>query len=70
MCMNKSRRAHGHGLSVEVRGQLSRVNSLLPPCGLWESNSDHQVWQQVLLPTEPSLCPVIYGPDNNHSELE
>ena len=37
--------AHAHSSddrNVEVIGQLSRVDSLLPPCGSWGLNSDHQ----------------------------
>lgn len=42
-----------HGAHVEVRGQPAGIDSLLPPCGLQESNMAHGTWQQASLPAEP-----------------
>lgn len=42
-----------YGVSVEVRGQLAGVRSLLAPCGSWGLNSD----SQAPFPPEPSHCP-------------
>lgn len=50
--------AHGRGQHtpatpcMQVRGQHAGVSALLP-WGSWGSNSAHQAWQQVSLPTEP-----------------
>lgn len=41
-------------VSVEVRGQLWGLGSLLSICGFWGSNSDHQVWEQDYV---LSYCP-------------
>jgi hypothetical protein len=40
----------GHSILVEVRGQLVRIHSLLPPCGSWVPNSGHQAGWPVPLP--------------------
>jgi hypothetical protein len=37
-----------------LRGQLAGGSSRLPTYGSWESNSDHQARQEVLLAAEPS----------------
>lgn len=42
---------------VEVRGELSGVNSILPLCRFQESNSDHQAWCQAPLPNRLSCQP-------------
>lgn len=47
-----------HEAWVAVRGQPQRVASLPPPCWSWGSNSDHQVWWQMPLPTDPSWWPI------------
>ena len=39
------------GVSVDVRGQLTRGISFLSPCGTQGSNPGHQAWQQAHLPT-------------------
>lgn len=44
---------------VEVRGQLEEVDSLLPLCGSWESNSCCQAWRQAPFLVEPSCLPKI-----------
>jgi hypothetical protein len=46
-----------YGALVAFKGQVMGFSSLLPPCGLQESNSYHQAWWQVLLPAEPSHWP-------------
>lgn len=46
-----------HDAHVEVRGQLSRVGSLLPSCGFGALNSGHQALWQGSLPVEPSCQP-------------
>lgn len=43
----------------EVRGQLSRLSSLLLLCGYQGLNSTYQPWQWGPLPTEPSSSPCI-----------
>lgn len=50
-----------HGISVEVRGQLYGIGSLLW-CEFWESNLNSHAWSTMLgrnpsLPTEPSPHP-------------
>lgn len=47
-----------HEAWVAVRGQPQRVASLPPPCWSWGSNSDHQVWRQMPLPTDPAWWPI------------
>lgn len=37
-----------------IRGQLTEVHSLIPPHRSQDLNSNHQVWQQAPLSTEPS----------------
>lgn len=43
-----------HTIGIEVWGQFSGVCSFLLPCGFWGSDSGHQAWWQVPLPTEKS----------------
>jgi hypothetical protein len=38
----------------QVRGQLPRVNALLPPSGSQGSNPGRQAWWHALLPAEPA----------------
>ena len=45
-----------HRTRVDVRGQRSRVSSLLF-CGSWGSNSAFQAWKQVSFTTKPSHQP-------------
>lgn len=47
-----------HNAFTEVREELGRVGSLLPPCGIQSSNSGHQGWQQASLFAELS-CQVF-----------
>lgn len=48
-----------HDAHVQVREQLSGVNSLLPPlCGFQGSDSGHQAWQ-VLYPLSPLTVPTL-----------
>lgn len=46
-----------HVIHVEVR----RVTYLLPPCGAHGSNSFHQAWVQVPLPTEHLTGPRVHN---------
>lgn len=46
-----------HIILVKGTGQPVGVDSLLLLCRSWELNSNHQVWQQVRLLTEPSPTP-------------
>lgn len=45
--------------SVEVRGQLVEVGSLLPPLRARGSNSCLWAWQQTSLSIEPAHCPSL-----------
>lgn len=47
-----------HNAFTEVREELGRVGSFLPPCGIQSSNSSHQGWQQTSLFAELS-CQVF-----------
>lgn len=47
---------------MEVRGQLAEVRSLLPPCGLWETNASCQDWWQLPSPTKPSYYHPLHPP--------
>lgn len=44
------------GISSRLGDLLSRIDSLLPPCGFL-TNSDHQAWQSASLPAEPLTSP-------------
>lgn len=48
-----------HGACAVVRRQLTAINSLLSSWGFQELNSDHRVWRQALLPSEPYCQPSI-----------
>lgn len=48
-----------HNTCVEVRGQLTKVISLLLPYGSQESNLGHNVWPQAPLCAELS-CQIKY----------
>lgn len=37
-----------------VQGKYVKAGSLLLTCGSWGLNQDHQAWQQMPLPTQPS----------------
>lgn len=48
MCMLMGTHTHAClNVTMEARGQLSGVGSVLPPCGLWRSKPGHQAWQQL-----------------------
>lgn len=36
-----------------------QVESSLPLCGFWESNLGLQAWEQVPVPADPSLAPLL-----------
>lgn len=58
-----------HHCTCEAREQLVGPGSLLLPSGFQDSNMNHEAWQQVPLPTEPSpkfnllslLSVIIFG---------
>lgn len=57
-----------HRAGADVRGQFMEVDFLLPLNGSRGLNSEHQAsGQQVLLPTEPSCCLLIYFLWQGHS---
>lgn len=60
VCVFTRMYAQIHSMCVEVRGQLSGVTSLLPPCEFGESHLGCQVWRQAPFLTEasdwPSFC--------------
>lgn len=46
-----------HGINVEVRGQFSRDNSLLPPRESWKLNSGFRIGGKGLYPLRPGASP-------------
>ena len=54
---------------VQVRGQLSEVDSLLPSVSQ-VSNSGHSTWQKVLLPAKLVLVPCVILTKNSGNYQE
>lgn len=53
MCMSSCIPLHTCGSD----GSFSGISCLLSSCGTWGLNSSPQVWQELLLPAEPSSTP-------------
>lgn len=61
MCMNECGHVGTcmyHSTAGEIRGKLTRLSSLLPPCRPWGSNLGCQVWWKVSLPSGASHHPL------------
>lgn len=51
---------------MEVREQLERVSSFLPPCGSPEQNLGYHTWWQTPLPADPSHYIIFIDKLNIH----